>query len=179
MRRYVGDLPDDSVNSGAPATWIPTIAICSSEAKATIAFLDGVSLAAEIYHPQHTVHSPTILVRIPLTKDFKNDLFASVVGKMWAERGYTAIIQERAADSVPAASLSAPGERQDGIENIELDCTTARYNGQVLAGEALLRPHSVGGCGSSQSWANRAYHLLLGTNFHDMFFPAVHSSIVR
>jgi uncharacterized protein len=54
---------------------------------------DGVPLVADIYHPQRIVHTPTVLVRIPLTRDLKNSLFASVIGKMWAERGYTVVIQ--------------------------------------------------------------------------------------
>jgi hypothetical protein len=45
---------------------------------------DGISLVADIYHPQHAARTPTILVRIPLTRDFKNSLFASMIGKMWA-----------------------------------------------------------------------------------------------
>ena len=40
---------------------------------------DGISLVADIYHPQHAARTPTILVRIPLTRDFKNSLFASMI----------------------------------------------------------------------------------------------------
>ena len=61
--------------------------------RAAMVTSDGTSLLADIYHPQHTSRTPTILVRIPLTRTLENSLFASVIGRMWAERGYTVMIQ--------------------------------------------------------------------------------------
>ena len=55
---------------------------------------DGIQLVADVYHPRRAGETtPTILVRIPYSKIFVNGLFATVVGRMWAERGYTVVIQ--------------------------------------------------------------------------------------
>jgi putative CocE/NonD family hydrolase len=54
---------------------------------------DGVRLAADIYRPRTGEKTPTILVRIPVTRSFKNELAVDVVGRFWASRGYTAVIQ--------------------------------------------------------------------------------------
>src|SRR5262249_10486420 len=54
---------------------------------------DGVKLLADVYHPLRITRAPTILVRIPFSKTFTNSLFATVVGRFWAERGYVVVIQ--------------------------------------------------------------------------------------
>jgi putative CocE/NonD family hydrolase len=54
---------------------------------------DGTKLVADIFHPQRIAKTPTILVRIPYSKVLLNTLFSNVVGRYWAERGYTAVIQ--------------------------------------------------------------------------------------
>ncbi|MFN8658769.1 MAG: CocE/NonD family hydrolase [Candidatus Obscuribacterales bacterium] len=54
---------------------------------------DGVVLVADVYHPQHLERSPTIIVRIPYTKTINNMITANLMGRLWAERGYTAVIQ--------------------------------------------------------------------------------------
>src|SRR5580692_2509509 len=54
---------------------------------------DGVTLRADIYHPDGLPKTPTILVRIPFTKTFKNTLFSGMVARYWAARGYTVVIQ--------------------------------------------------------------------------------------
>jgi hypothetical protein len=54
---------------------------------------DGVTLRADIFRPVRAAATPTILVRIPFSKTLVNSLFATVVGRFWAERGYTVVIQ--------------------------------------------------------------------------------------
>ena len=55
---------------------------------------DGIQLVADIYHPQRAgPKTPTILVRLPYSKNATNKLFATVAGRMWAERGYTVVLQ--------------------------------------------------------------------------------------
>ena len=48
---------------------------------------DGIALVSDIYHPKDVARTPTILVRIPYSKTWLNTSFATVVGRMWAERG--------------------------------------------------------------------------------------------
>ena len=54
---------------------------------------DGIKLIADIYHPQHLKQTATALVRIPMSKSLKTSIFADVIGRMWAEHGYTVVIQ--------------------------------------------------------------------------------------
>lgn len=54
---------------------------------------DGTTLAADVFHPQRARNAPIILVRIPYSKVFMNSLFGNVVGRFWAERGYTVVLQ--------------------------------------------------------------------------------------
>lgn len=80
---------------------------------------DGVALVSNIYHPQRVRRTPTILVRIPLLRDIKYRLFGDVVARMWAERGYTAVIQATRG-RYPSGGRYEPfrHERQDGIETL-------------------------------------------------------------
>ncbi|MES2354963.1 MAG: CocE/NonD family hydrolase [Pseudomonadota bacterium] len=54
---------------------------------------DGVTLVADIYRSHMSESAPTILVRIPFSATFKNNLGVSGVGKFWASRGYNVVIQ--------------------------------------------------------------------------------------
>jgi len=141
--------------------------------KATMLTSDGISLAAEIYHPQHTAHSPTILVRIPLTKDFKNELFASMIGKMWAERGYTVVIQgTRGRFGSGGIFYPLRGERQDGIETLHWIAKQPWYNGQILTWGGSAFGHTQWAVADQVDPGPTAFTIYFAsTNFHDMFFP--------
>ena len=54
----------------------------------TMTSYDGTLLVADVYQPSDASPHPTILVRIPYTKNFYNTMIATVVGRYWAERGY-------------------------------------------------------------------------------------------
>jgi uncharacterized protein len=54
---------------------------------------DGTNLVADVFHPQRVERPPIILVRIPYSKVFLNSLFGNVIGRFWAERGYTVELQ--------------------------------------------------------------------------------------
>lgn len=98
---------------------------------------DGTELSSEIFHPQHTDRTPTILVRIPLSKTFKNSLFVSLVGRMWAERGYTVVIQgTRGRYESGGTFYPLHGERQDGIETLSWISKQPWFNGQIATWEA-------------------------------------------
>jgi putative CocE/NonD family hydrolase len=97
-----------------------------------IAATDGTQLSAEIYHPQHAGRTPTVLVRIPLTRTFKNSLFASLIGHIWAERGYTVVIQgTRGRFGSGGDFHPLYGERQDGIETLAWIAKQPWFNGQI------------------------------------------------
>lgn len=80
---------------------------------------DGVDLVADIYHPQRISQTPTILIRIPLFKAMKPRLFANVIGRLWAERGYTVVIQGiRGHYGSGGVYYPLQGERKDGMDTL-------------------------------------------------------------
>ena len=91
----------------------------------------GVPLVADIYHPQRIVRSPTVLVRIPLTRDFKNSLFASVIGKMWAEQPNWSDAQLKAIDT---PVLVVDGDHDEAIkrEHTEYIAATIPHAGLLI-----------------------------------------------
>ncbi len=80
---------------------------------------DAVRLVSDVYHPLRASLTPTILVRIPFSKTFTNSLFATLVGRFWAERGYTVVIQgTRGRYESGGRHTPLVGERRDGIETL-------------------------------------------------------------
>ena len=135
---------------------------------------DGVQLVADIYHPRRAgATTPTILVRIPYSKTLVNGLFATIVGRMWAERGYTVVIQgtrgrfDSGGDYYPLRT-----ERQDGIDTLAWLATQPWYDGRL----------GMWGCSyyAYTEWvlsncANPGPTALIiqesSTDFHSMFHP--------
>lgn len=93
---------------------------------------DGVALASNVYHPQRVRKTPTILVRIPLLWDIKNRLFGDVVARMWAERGYTVVLQATRG-RYPSGGRYEPfrHERRDGIETLTWLAGQPWFNGRL------------------------------------------------
>ena len=78
---------------------------------------DNIQLLSDIHRPKKLEKTPTILVRIPFTNTFKNRSRSDVIGRYWARRGYTVVIQgtrgryESGGEFYPLAH-----EREDGEE---------------------------------------------------------------
>jgi uncharacterized protein len=134
---------------------------------------DGIPLVADIYHPQHTAHTPTILVRIPLTRDFKNSVFAGMIGKMWAERGYTAVIQgTRGRFGSGGTFYPLRGERQDGIETLQWIAKQPWFDGHILTWGGSASGHTQWAIADQTAPGPSALAVYFAsTNFHDMFCP--------
>lgn len=102
-----------------------------------MATTDGTPVPTEIFHPQHSDRTATMLVRIPLSKSLKNSLFTNVVGRMWAERGYTAVVQEtRRTDESDRDLYPLYGKRHDGMETLSWISEQKWFNGQIATSEA-------------------------------------------
>lgn len=134
---------------------------------------DGVSLVADIYHPQRAGPVPTILVRLPYDKALVNTLSATIVGRMWAERGYTVVIQgTRGRYESGGQHHPLRGERQDGIDTLRWIAQQPWYDGRlgmwgtsyfgytqwVLADRVAPGPSALG-------------IQLASTDFYAMFYP--------
>lgn len=63
------------------------------ERNVTLTTSDAVALVADIYRPKMNGAAPTILVRIPFSRTFRNSLSADAVGRFWASRGYIVVVQ--------------------------------------------------------------------------------------
>lgn len=93
---------------------------------------DKVKLVANIYHPHQLKKTPTILVRIPYSKNFTNTTFANIVGRMWAARGYTTVIQgTRGRYESEGEYFPFKTERTDGIETLTWLAKQPWYNGKI------------------------------------------------
>lgn len=134
---------------------------------------DGVPLVADIYHPQHTVHSPTVLVRIPLTRDFKNSLFASVIGKMWAERGYTVVIQgTRGRFGSGGVFYPLREDRTDGIDTLRWIAKQPWYDGHILTWGGSAFGHTQWAIADQTDPGPTALMVYFAsTDFYGMFYP--------
>ena len=137
---------------------------------------DGVILVSDLYHPMRAAGMPTILVRIPFSKTILNSLFATVVGRFWAERGYTVVIQgTRGRYESGGRHYPLLHEREDGLDTLEWLQRQPWFDGRLgmWGGSAF---------GYTQ-WAI-ADHLpvlptgrsalivqICSTDFYDMFYP--------
>jgi putative CocE/NonD family hydrolase len=134
---------------------------------------DGTELSSEIFHPQHTDRTATILVRIPLSKTLKNLLFIDVVGRMWAERGYTVVIQgtrgryESGGDFHPLY-----GERQDGIETLVWISKLPWFNGQIATWGGSALGYTQWAISDQTAPGPSALAIYFASSdFHKMFYP--------
>lgn len=144
-----------------------------SQKGATLLTSDGVPLVADIYHPRHTIHTPTILVRIPLTKDFKNSFFASLVGKMWAERGYTVVIQgTRGRFGSGGVFYPLRSDRQDGIESLHWIAKQPWFDGRILTWGGSAFGHTQWAIADQSNPGPTALMVYFASaDFYEMFYP--------
>lgn len=95
---------------------------------------DGTKLSADVFHPVGMKTTPTILVRIPVSATVETCFLEEVIGRLWAERGFTAVIQGTRG-RLHSGGLFYPMkyERADGIETLKWLSKQAWYNGKIGA----------------------------------------------
>ncbi len=71
----------------------PAVYAVSIKSDAPVPVEDGVTLLADVYRPQHMEHSLTMVVRIPYAKTLNQKITTNLIGRLFAERGYTAVVQ--------------------------------------------------------------------------------------
>ncbi|MEY2756873.1 MAG: hypothetical protein RIR33_651 [Pseudomonadota bacterium] len=80
---------------------------------------DGVTLIADIHAPVGLEKTPTILVRIPFNDEFWNRLRSDSIGRYWAKRGYTVVVQgTRGRYRSGGEFYPAVNEARDGRETL-------------------------------------------------------------
>src|SRR4029077_14288474 len=94
-----------------------------------------VALVADIYRPKMNGANPTILVRIPFSRTFRNNLSADAIGRFWASRGYTVVVQgTRGRFKSGGAFYPLLHERQDGVETLQWLGRAPRVGGRARRG---------------------------------------------
>jgi putative CocE/NonD family hydrolase len=133
---------------------------------------DGTELATDIYHPIGPSHTPTILVRIPYSKTLYNELAATLIGTLWAERGYTAVIQgtrgrfDSGGDYYPLWY-----EREDGIATLHWLKHQPWFNGQLAAWGGSYFGYTQWVVSDQTDPAPSAMMIeLASSHFYDMFY---------
>jgi putative CocE/NonD family hydrolase len=102
------------------------------ENNASFTTSDGIKLVADIFHPAHIEKTPTILVRIPFSKTTRNSLLEGLLGKLWAERGYTVVIQgTRGRFKSGGTMYPLVYERKDGKETLDWIAKQPWFNGKL------------------------------------------------
>lgn len=93
---------------------------------------DGIKLVSDIYRPQRIEKTATILIRIPYTKNIQARFFSNVIGRLWAERGYTVVIQgTRGRYESEGRHVPFQKEREDGIATLNWIANQLWYNGKI------------------------------------------------
>ncbi len=134
---------------------------------------DGTRLVADIYRPFRLEKTPTILVRIPFTKSVKIKIFEGILGKFWAERGYTVIIQgTRGRYESEGIYYPLINERNDGIETLDWISGQPWYNGKIGTWGGSVFGYTQWAIADKHNPGSSAFIIQLSSsNFYEMFYP--------
>ena len=137
---------------------------------------DGVALVSDVYRPVRVGKTPTILVRIPFSETIVNSLFATVVGRFWAERGYTTVIQgTRGRYASGGRHYPLIDERRDGRETLAWLKTQPWFDGRLgmWGGSAFGHTQWVlaDQLPSPPSGRSALMVQIASTDFYGMFYP--------
>jgi uncharacterized protein len=143
------------------------------ERHVTIRASDGTKLAADIFHPLGPAEAPTILVRLPYSKTLYNQMVESVVGTLWAERGYTAVFQgTRGRFDSAGVYYPLKYERQDGIDTLRWLKNQSWFDGRLAMWGGSYFGYTQWAISDQVDPAPSAMMISIASaNFHDMFYP--------
>jgi putative CocE/NonD family hydrolase len=144
-----------------------------AEHHATMLTSDGVALVADIYRPQSNQRLPTILVRIPFSRSFKNDLGAAAIGQFWAGRGYNVVIQgSRGRYNSGGEYYPLRDERRDGIETLKWLARQPWFDGRLgMWGGSVFGYTQWVLADQSDPGPTALMIQICSTSVHDMFYP--------
>lgn len=134
---------------------------------------DGVSLIADVYHPVTKQRTPTVLVRIPFSKTFKNVLGADAIGQFWASRGYTVVIQgTRGRYKSGGSYYPLRDERQDGLETLQWLARQPWFDGRLGMWGGSTFGYTQWVLADQTSPGPSALIIqIASTDFYEMFYP--------
>lgn len=140
----------------------------------TVTAPDGTALVADVYHPRTAATTPTILVRIPYSKQIKHMLFARTVGHLWASHGYTTVIQGTRGRYESGGSYDPPflNEAQDGRATLQWIARQPWYDGHIgMWGGSYFGYTQWVLADQSDPGLSALMPQICSTDFYGMFYP--------
>jgi uncharacterized protein len=134
---------------------------------------DGVLLVADLYKPDTKNPAPTILLRVPFTKTFKNGLGADAVGRFWASHGYIVMIQgTRGRFKSGGVNYPLIHERQDGIDTLHWLAQQPWFDGRLGMWGGSAFGYTQWVLADRTNPGPTALMIQISsTDFHEMFHP--------
>lgn len=156
-------LPNEGIREASYSVW--------TERRVGFITSEGIQLLADVHHPKGLIKTPTILIRIPFTKTFGNRLRSDVIGRYWASRGYTVVIQgTRGRYESGGRFYPLVYERQDGLETLEWLKNQSWYNNQLALWGGSAFGHTQWAV-SDHSAPDALFIQISSTNFRKFFYP--------
>lgn len=134
---------------------------------------DGVWLVSDVFHPRGIGETPTILVRINFSKTRTNTAIESLAGRMWAERGYTVVIQGTRGRYESGGSLYPfVTERRDGIETLAWVRKQPWFDGRLGMWGGSYFGYTQWALADQLNPESSAFMIqIASSDFHGMFYP--------
>ncbi len=134
---------------------------------------DGIELVADVHRPKGQMKTPTILIRIPFTKTFSNTFRSDIIGRYWARRGYTVVIQgTRGRYQSEGTFYPLIHERKDGIETLKWLASQSWYNDQIVMWGGSAFGHTQWAIADQTAPGLDAFFIhIASTKFQNMFYP--------
>ena len=134
---------------------------------------DDVTLRADVHHPDGIETTPTILVRIPFSLTIANRMRSDVIGRYWASRGYTVVIQgTRGRYESEGIFYPLRDEREDGLDTLQWLLGQPWYNGRLAMWGGSSFGHTQWAMADQNNPGPDAYFVqIASTNFRNMFYP--------
>lgn len=134
---------------------------------------DGINLLADVHRPVGLSKTSTILVRIPLTKTIFNRLRTDAIGRFWAARGYTVVVQgTRGRYESGGSFYPLLHERRDGIETLRWLARQSWYDGRLVMWGGSAFGHTQWAIADQSAPGPQALFIQIASSrFRDMFYP--------
>ncbi|MEE3232814.1 MAG: CocE/NonD family hydrolase [Candidatus Latescibacterota bacterium] len=158
-------LPNDGVREPSHGVW--------TERGIGFTTSDSIRLLADIHHPKTRKKTPTILVRIPFTNTFRNRTRSDVIGRYWARRGYTVVIQgTRGRYESGGQFYPLTHEREDGKQTLRWIANQPWYDGRLAMWGGSAFGHTQWAIADQTNPGPSALFVqIASTNFRKMFYP--------
>lgn len=156
-------LPNEGVRDASHNVW--------TERNVDFTTSEGFQLVSDVHHPKGVEKTPTILIRIPFTNTFSNRSRSDVIGRYWASRGYTVVVQgTRGRYESGGQFYPLVHERQDGLETLKWLEKQPWYDGRLAMWGGSAFGHTQWAV-ADQFAPDALFIQIASTNFRKMLYP--------